>query len=120
MCSSDLEAVVLYQAQRSYYRELCAAGIEIYETIDAYNHAKVLVADARTVIVGSANLDVRSANLNFELGVVLPDSPELARAVLATLDERASASQRIDAAGQQDNRLRRLLDGICRLLSPIL
>lgn len=117
---SASEAVVLYQAQRSYYRELGAAGIEIYETIDDYNHAKVLVADERTVIVGSANLDVRSANLNFELGVVLPDSPEFARAVLTTLDERASASRRIDVADQSDNRLRRLIDGICRLLSPIL
>jgi hypothetical protein len=40
--------------------------------------------------------------------------------VLATLDERASASRRIEAIDQADNRLRRLIDGICRLLSPIL
>lgn len=114
------EAVVLHQAQRSYYRELVSAGVEIYETIDDYNHAKVLVADNRTVMVGSANFDMRSAHLNFELAVVLPDSPSFARDVLATLDSRALASRRIELGQLRNSRLQRIIDGICRLLSPIL
>ncbi|HEB52343.1 MAG TPA: hypothetical protein ENI87_03705, partial [bacterium] len=55
------EAAFLYQAQRHHYRELLRAGIAVYETIDEYNHAKLLVVDERTVLVGSANMDLRSA-----------------------------------------------------------
>jgi cardiolipin synthase len=117
---ASAEAIVLHQAQRSYYGEFLAAGIEIYETVTDYNHAKVLVADGRTVMVGSANLDLRSANLNFEAAIVVPDSPSLAAAVIATIDERCSTSRRIRPDDVRGNALRRVLDGACRLLSPIL
>lgn len=113
------EASVLYHAQRSYYDELVAAGIEIHETIADYNHAKVLVVDGRTVVVGSANLDMRSAHLNFELAVVLPDSPDFARDVLATLDVRARGCRRVESPAQK-HAVMRLVDGFCRLLSPLL
>lgn len=114
------EAVVLHHAQRSYYRDLLEAGIEILETNDDYNHAKVLVVDERTVMVGSANLDMRSAHLNFEVAVVLPDSPELAQAVLATLAQRGATCRRVVPERRDLPMLRRIVDGFCRLLSPLL
>ncbi len=114
------EAIVLYHAQRSYYRELLRAGIEILETTAAYNHAKVLVVDDRMVMIGSANMDLRSALLNFEIAVLLPDSPDLARTVLATLDERSATSRRVEPGDGRAPQLRRMIDGCCRLLSPLL
>jgi cardiolipin synthase len=114
------EAVVLYQAQRSYYKELLAAGVEIFETVGDYNHAKLLVVDERAVMVGSANLDMRSAHLNFEVAVVLPDSPALANTVLATLEQRVHRWLQIDATALRSSPLRRIVDGVCRLLSPLL
>lgn len=116
---SRSEASVLYHAQRSYYDDLVSAGIELHETIADYNHAKVLVVDGRTVVVGSANLDMRSAHLNFEVAAVLPDSPDFARDVLRTLDERARACRRVTVPAQK-NAFWRLIDGFCRLLSPLL
>src|SRR6185436_8860091 len=47
-------------------------------------HAKSMVVDAEQLVIGTFNLDPRSANLNTECITVLP-SPELARQVLATL-----------------------------------
>jgi cardiolipin synthase len=114
------EAVILYQAQRSYYRELLAAGVDVYETTSDYNHTKVLVVDAASVLVGSANLDMRSAHWNFETSVLLPDSPILAQAVLATLEERHGGCKRIEAADLPTGTARRIWDGVCRLLSPVL
>lgn len=113
------EAIVLYHAQRSYYDELVENGIEVYETQADYNHAKALVVDGRVAMVGSANLDLRSAHLNFEVAAVLPDSPDFARAVLQTLDERAAECRRV-ASPAQKRAWMRLLDGFCRLLSPLL
>ena len=114
------EAAVLYHAQRSYYRRLLAAGIEIHETVSEYNHAKVLVVDARTVLVGSANMDLRSANLNFEIAAVAVGVEGLAADVLATLDQRRASARRITVDDLPEQPWARALDGLCGLLSPLL
>jgi phosphatidylserine/phosphatidylglycerophosphate/cardiolipin synthase-like enzyme len=54
-------------------------------------HAKVLVIDQRDVLIGSMNMDPRSARLNTEMGVVM-HSPEIARQLLQLHDEVASAN----------------------------
>jgi cardiolipin synthase len=117
---AQTEATVLYHAQRSYYRDLLRAGIEIRETTDDYNHTKVLVVDETMVVVGSANMDMRSAHLNFEVALALPDSPDLARTVLATLAERGTGWRRVELADLKRSHLRRVIEGFCRLLSPLL
>lgn len=114
------EVAVLYHAQRSYYRQLLDSGIELYETIDDYNHSKLLVVDARTVMVGSANMDLRSANLNFEIAAVVLDAPELAGRVLATVARRQSGCRRVRAADLPQQPFWRAIDGFCGLLSPLL
>lgn len=113
-------AAVLYHAQRNYYRRLLDVGIEIYETVEDYNHSKLLVTDARTVIVGSANLDLRSVDLNFEIAVVVVDSPQLAGEVLATIERRQAGSRRITTAQLPRNPFARAIDGFCGLLGPLL
>lgn len=114
-----VEAFVLYRAQRSYYAGLLAAGIELYETVDDYNHAKVVVVDERIVAVGSANFDMRSAHFNYELGVVVPDTAT-AQAVLTTLAERRQHCRQVAMHDLRGSILRRLVEGACRLLSPLL
>ena len=59
---------------RSYYRELIAAGIKIYEYTDGFNHAKTFVCDDKIATVGTTNLDYRSLYLHFECGVVVYDT----------------------------------------------
>ncbi len=114
------EAAVLYHAQRSYYERLLNAGIEIYETVADYNHAKVLVVDGEVVIVGSANMDLRSAHLNFEIAAVALDAPQLGQQVLATLDERAAACRRLQITDLPRDPFWRAVDAFCGLLSPVL
>ena len=114
------EAWLLYHAQRNRYRALLDAGVELMETASNYNHAKLLVVDERTVFVGSANMDLRSANLNFELAVVALDAPALAGEVLSTVSERAPGFAPVTVGGLPKNPLLRLLDGVCGLFAPLL
>lgn len=118
--SERSEAWVLHHAQRSFYARLLASGIEIHESVDDYNHTKVLVVDARVVAIGSANMDLRSANLNFEIAVVVLDAPQLADDVIATIEQRRVGSRRIRAGDLPTGVVPRLLDAACGLLSPIL
>lgn len=60
-------------ASRSYYGELLKAGIEIYLYQKGFVHAKTLVADNKIAIVGTANMDIRSFDLNFEVNAIVYD-----------------------------------------------
>jgi cardiolipin synthase A/B len=65
------DAVPVQWAGRSFYGELLKAGVRIFEYEPAMMHAKTTVIDGAWSIVGSANLDERSMELNEEnvLGV---------------------------------------------------
>lgn len=60
-------------ASQSLYRRLLQAGVEIYEYEPQILHAKLIVIDDTIVYAGSANLDIRSLHLNYELLVRLED-----------------------------------------------
>jgi cardiolipin synthase len=68
------DVLVSQLAARSLYRRLLRAGVEIYEYQPQILHAKLFVCDA-AVYVGSANFDVRSFNLNYELMLRFEDQP---------------------------------------------
>jgi len=59
-------------AAHGLYGRLLRAGVEIWEYAPAMMHAKLAVADD-TVIAGSANLDVRSGRINYELVALITD-----------------------------------------------
>ena len=62
---------------KTYYEELIAGGVEIYEYTPGFVHAKVFTSDDDTATVGSINLDFRSLYLHFENGVFIYDNPEV-------------------------------------------
>ena len=117
---SHSEALILYHAQRSLYRELLASGIEIHESVTDYEHTKVIVVDGRTVIVGSANMDLRSAHLNFEIAAVAVEARTLAAEVAATIEARKARFRLVDKADLPRRPWSRALDAVCGLLSPLL
>ncbi len=63
----------VYWASMSYLGELLEAGVRCYQYERGFIHAKVLTIDGRVATVGSANMDVRSFVLNFEVNAFLYD-----------------------------------------------
>ena len=80
-------------AARGLYGRLLRAGIEVWEYKPAMMHAKLAIADD-TVIAGSANLDIRSGMINYELVAVVND-PALAARARADFEEDLRQSVRI-------------------------
>ncbi len=60
-------------ASRSYYDDLLVAGVRIFEYTAGLLHAKTLTIDGETMLVGSANMDRRSFDLNYENNILLFD-----------------------------------------------
>ncbi|HLQ86793.1 MAG TPA: phospholipase D-like domain-containing protein, partial [Salinisphaeraceae bacterium] len=64
---------IVAAASRSYYRDLLAAGAHIHEYQPGLLHAKTLTIDGQVALIGSANLDSRSFDLNSENNILLYD-----------------------------------------------
>lgn len=60
------DAKLIQAATRAYYEDLLTAGVRIFEYQPGRFHEKTLTADGHWSIVGSANMDNRSATLNVE------------------------------------------------------
>jgi cardiolipin synthase len=83
-------------------------------------HAKTMTVDGRVAFLGSSNFDIRSFALNFELNMALYGEAETARVV--TAQERYLAqSRRLDERAWRQRPLwRQTVEGVAKLLSPIL
>jgi len=105
---------------RSYYEELLAAGVRIFEYSAGINHAKIALADDHWGMVGSANLDYRSMRLNFELNLLF-HSPDHNAALARILEHDFALCQEIDAAVFARRPFRRkFAEAMFRPLSPML
>jgi cardiolipin synthase len=64
---------IVAAASRSYYEDLLEAGVEIHEFQAGLLHAKTLTLDGQISFIGSANMDRRSFDLNYENNVLIQD-----------------------------------------------
>ncbi len=111
---------ILVNVGRSYYTELLRHGVKIFEYETGINHAKVTLVDEEWLMVGSANLDVRSMRLNFELNALVRD-PATAAKLEQVLSEDFAASRRIDEQEfARRPRFQRWKESLVRPLAPLI
>ena len=111
---------IVAAASRSYYKDLIDAGAEIYEFKPGLLHAKTMVVDRRVGLIGSANLDRRSFELNFENNILFHD-PAFACEVRARQDEYLAQCDRVSREEVADYGIvRRLWQNLLATLSPML
>jgi cardiolipin synthase len=65
------DSALVGAATKFYFTELLNAGVKIFLYKKGFVHAKTVVADSRLSVVGTANMDIRSFNLNFEIMPVI-------------------------------------------------
>jgi phosphatidylserine/phosphatidylglycerophosphate/cardiolipin synthase-like enzyme len=61
-------------ASHSYYRQLAQAGVRIHEFVGGLLHTKSMTIDDDVTLIGSANMDRRSFDLNYENNILLCDA----------------------------------------------
>jgi cardiolipin synthase len=88
------DAIPVQYAGRGYYEELLEAGVRVFEYQASMMHAKTVLVDDAWVLVGSANMDERSMEINEEnlLGVA---ESGLARAVAEGIERDLTRSKEI-------------------------
>ena len=110
---------IVSAAARSYYDELLAGGVRVFEYQPRMQHSKALLVDGDLSLGGSANFDHRSFRLNFELSVLLQDRGLAAR-LERELRETLAQCREIVAGAPRPGLAARLGEACARLLSPLL
>lgn len=110
---------IVSAAARSYYDELIAAGVRVFEYGPRMLHSKALLVDDDSCLFGSANFDHRSFRLNFELCLLVHDSGVAGR-LEQHLAQDLAHSREVRADRPAAPFARRLGDACARLFSPLL
>lgn len=110
---------LVYAATRSYYQQLVAGGVRIYEYTPGFCHSKLSVIDGETATVGTINLDMRSLYLHFEDGVLLYDCQAVAD-VKADLDETLPQCREVTDKYRTAHWYVNFYRAVLRLIAPLL
>jgi cardiolipin synthase len=117
---SKSDSILVNAAARSYYNDLLREGVEIYQYQKGFVHAKTMVADNKVAIIGTANMDFRSFDLNFEVNAIVYDTG-IASELSAVFYKDLKDAHRIDPEQWAARPLyKHLLEKAARLLSPLL
>jgi cardiolipin synthase len=115
---SDMKLVL--HAGRSYYKELLVSEVQIYEYLPGILHAKTMVVDDRWATVGSANMDVRSFKLNFEVNAMIY-GPEFNKELADVFHKDLMQARKVTLEELAEKSLgSRMAEGLARVLSPVL
>jgi len=110
----------VYWATLSYIGELLKVGVKVFIYENGFVHAKMIVVDDETASIGTANIDVRSFRLNFEINAFLYHR-ETAEELHRVFEKDVERSTRLTLEKYNTRSLVvRFKESISRLLSPIL
>lgn len=114
------DARIVRLASRSYYPQLLESGVKIYEYKPAILHSKTIVFDDELSVVGSANMDIRSFKLNFELNCFV-NQAALAQQLAKLFEKDLRDSNPIKLADLENRSMpAKLLEAAAHLFSPLL
>jgi cardiolipin synthase len=104
-------------ARSSFIRDLTDAGVKFFGYRPGMIHTKMAIIDHSLGITGSANMDLRSLYLNYELGLFLHSR--------ADIDQMAAYAEKLFAQSEPiplspDSGVRSWLEDASRLVAPLL
>jgi cardiolipin synthase len=120
LISEKSDHPMLVNVGRSYYEELLRYGVKIYEYEAGINHAKVALIDEDWLMVGSANFDVRSMRLNFELNALVRDRARASDLERVLSRDFGRSTEIMLEQFSRRSRMQRLKESLVRPLSPLL
>ncbi len=110
----------IYWASLSYIGDLLQAGVRFYAYERGFLHSKVLIMDDDVSSVGTANLDIRSFKLNFEINAFLYDKEINKQLGDRFYNDLSNCTEITIESYSQRSNIVKIKESISRLLSPIL
>ncbi len=114
------DSVIVQAAMMSYVKELLSAGARVFLYKAGFIHAKTIVIDDSLSTVGTANMDYRSFNINFEVNAFIYDKEITAQLKQQFYVDLKSANELFLSRWEKRAITKRLIESSARLLAPIL
>ena len=114
------DSVVVGATTKFYFKELLEVGVKIYMYKKGFLHAKTLVADSYLSVVGTANMDIRSFDLNFEIMALVYGAEFAAKMEADFLKDLEDSVELNYQDWMQQNKFNFLIYSIARLSSSFL
>ncbi|ATV27833.1 cardiolipin synthase [Prevotella intermedia] len=121
MVSLKTDSKLVQMASRSYLTQTIQAGVKVICYEEGFNHTKLLVADDNVATIGSANIDFRSFENNFEANAFFYDKSMAHRIkdIFLTDETKCVPLEKIKEINHKSF-IYRLWESVVRLLSPLL
>lgn len=114
------DSMIVGAASRFYYSRLLKSGVRIFHYTKGFLHAKTVVADSRASIVGTANMDIRSFDLNFEIMSVIYGAAYSSLMEELFLKDLTESREVVLSEWERTTILRRISYAVARLVSSFL
>ncbi|MBP7963841.1 MAG: cardiolipin synthase [Caldilineaceae bacterium] len=111
---------VPYWAANTYFTDMARAGVRIFLYQKGYFHAKTISIDSAVCSVGTANMDIRSFSINYEVNPVIYDEGVAGELEADFVADLADCREFDLAVYEASNPLVQLRDSLARLASPLL
>ncbi|MEK4487458.1 cardiolipin synthase [Psychrobacillus sp. FSL H8-0484] len=120
MIPNKPDHIFVYWATYSYVGELIKAGAKVYIYENGFLHTKMIVIDDEASTVGTANIDVRSFKLNFEVNAFIYDR-ETSHQLAELFEEDMKLSTEMTwELYEERTKMIKFKESLARLISPIL
>jgi len=111
---------IVFYASRSYFPELLEAGVKVYEYHRGFMHSKLIIVDHEIASIGTANMDMRSFHLNFEVNAFLYQTRSVETLVSDYIYDMEHSTLISYDRFKQRPIIQKVVESTSRLLSPML
>ncbi|MFS4416449.1 cardiolipin synthase [Maribacter sp. 2307ULW6-5] len=120
MLSANSDSFLVKWSVRAYFEDFLEAGVKIYLYPDGFLHSKLMLSDDELTTIGTANLDVRSFEQNYEVNVLVYER-EFTQQLKNDFLKDCEKSEQLDyQAYLKRPKPDRLKEGLAKIFSPVL
>ncbi|MCA9409058.1 MAG: cardiolipin synthase, partial [Candidatus Omnitrophica bacterium] len=109
-----------YWAAYTYFENLLQAGVRIYHYNKGFLHSKTMTVDSEICSIGTANMDVRSFHLNFEINTLIYDRKTAAQLENDFLQDQKDCKELTMDDYARLGRFAKFRNSTARLFAPLL
>lgn len=114
------DSAIVNLASQAYFEDLLKAGVRIFRYQKGFIHAKTFVTDRKLASIGTANLDLRSFDLNFEVSAVIYDEQKATELANIFYEDLGHSKELLYSSWISRPKYKRVFERLIRLVSPFM
>lgn len=114
------DTTFVHIATKSFLKEVLDAEVKVYFFEAGFLHSKMMIIDDNMIVTGSANMDVRSFEHNFEINAYIYNEKSCAEAKQIFYNDMKQSTLLSPEVWEERSRIDKITESVVRLFSPLL